>query len=57
MKHETSYVIVAGIAWIRRSRVETRDGLVDDSVWVVQDFGQEVIRFDARTGGTAGRFQ
>jgi ABC-type transport system substrate-binding protein/tRNA A-37 threonylcarbamoyl transferase component Bud32 len=29
----------------------------DDSVWVVQDVGQEVIRFDARTGKVAGRFQ
>jgi ABC-type transport system substrate-binding protein/predicted Ser/Thr protein kinase len=28
-----------------------------DSVWVVQDVGQEVIRFDARTGRVAGRFE
>jgi predicted Ser/Thr protein kinase len=28
-----------------------------DSVWVVEDFGQEVIRFDARTGRAAGRFR
>jgi outer membrane protein assembly factor BamB len=28
-----------------------------DSVWVVQDFGQEVIRFDARTGKAAARFE
>jgi ABC-type transport system substrate-binding protein/predicted Ser/Thr protein kinase/streptogramin lyase len=28
-----------------------------DSVWVVQDVGQEVLRFDARTGKVAGRFQ
>ena len=28
-----------------------------DSVWVVQDVGQEVIRFDARTGKVAGRFE
>ena len=27
------------------------------SVWVVQDVGQEVIRFDARTGREAGRFE
>jgi serine/threonine protein kinase len=29
----------------------------DDSVWVVQDVGQEVIRFDSRTGKVAGRLQ
>ena len=29
----------------------------DDSVWVVQDVGQDVIRFDARTGKIARRFQ
>jgi tRNA A-37 threonylcarbamoyl transferase component Bud32 len=29
----------------------------EDSVWVVQDVGQEVIRFDDRTGKVAGRFQ
>ena len=35
MRYETEYVIVAGVAWIRRSRVETRDGRVDESVWLV----------------------
>ena len=28
-----------------------------NSVWVVQDGGQEVLRFDARTGRAAGRFE
>ena len=35
MRYETSYVIVAGIVWLRRSRVETRDGRVEDTTWVV----------------------
>lgn len=35
MKYETTYVIVAGVAWIRRSRVEAADGTVDDTVWAV----------------------
>src|SRR5262249_36934211 len=32
-------------------------GAGDDSVWVTQDVGQEVIRFDARTGRIADRFE
>ena len=32
-------------------------GAGDDSVWVTQDVGQEVIRFDPRTGRTADRFE
>jgi tRNA A-37 threonylcarbamoyl transferase component Bud32 len=28
-----------------------------DSVWVLQDVGQEIIRLDARTGNVAGRFE
>ncbi len=35
MSYETTYVIVAGIAWIRRTRVQTTGGRVDDSVWAV----------------------
>lgn len=35
MKYETTYVIVAGVAWIRRSRVETVAGDVEDAVWAV----------------------
>lgn len=35
MRFETRYVIVAGVAWIRRSRVETTDGRVDDRMWAV----------------------
>jgi hypothetical protein len=42
VKYETEYVIVAGIAWIRRSRVELADGRVDDSVWVVTFDGEPV---------------
>jgi hypothetical protein len=44
VKYETEYVIVAGIAWIRRSRVELADGRVDDSVWVVTFDGEPVAR-------------
>jgi tRNA A-37 threonylcarbamoyl transferase component Bud32 len=29
----------------------------DNSVWVLQDFGPEILRIDARTGRLAGRFQ
>jgi hypothetical protein len=32
---QTRYVIVAGAAWIRRTRVETTDGRIDDRVWAV----------------------
>ncbi len=35
MKYETTYVIVAGVAWIRRSRVETSDGRIEDTLWAV----------------------
>lgn len=43
MRYETSYVIVSGVAWIRRSRVETRDGRIDDSVWVVLFDGERPV--------------
>src|ERR1043165_7346724 len=39
MKYETSYVIVAGVAWIRRSVVWTSDGRREDTTWVVT-FGE-----------------
>ena len=35
MRYETSYVIVAGVAWIRRSEVWTANGRHDDTTWVV----------------------
>lgn len=35
MRYETTYVIVAGVAWIRCSRVETGDGRVEDTTWLV----------------------
>lgn len=35
MSYESRYVIVAGVAWIRRSRVVTTDGAVEDTVWAV----------------------
>jgi hypothetical protein len=41
VRYETSYVIVAGIAWIRRSRVEMRDGRVEDAVWLVLFDGEQ----------------
>ncbi len=40
MSFETTYVIVAGVAWIRRSRVETSDGRVEESVWLVTFDGE-----------------
>ena len=49
--YETEYVIVAGIAWIRRSRVTTSTGLVDDSIWLAIFDGDrpEVHKADAGT--------
>lgn len=35
MRYETSYLIVAGVAWIRRSAVWTADGRHEDTTWVV----------------------
>ena len=35
MRYETSYVIVAGIAWIRCSHIEFADGHSEDRAWVV----------------------
>ena len=51
MRYETSYLIVAGIAWLRRSRVELRDGSIDDTFWLVT-FDEEIPR--VRTGGAPG---
>jgi hypothetical protein len=41
VRYETSYVIVAGIAWIRRSRVETQDGRLEETVWLVLFDGEQ----------------
>jgi hypothetical protein len=51
VRYETDYVIVAGIAWIRRSRVETDSGRVEESVWLVTFDGDdaEVHKADAGT--------
>lgn len=46
MSYRTSYVIVAGIAWLRRSRIELRDGTVEDRIWCVT-FGRTPV---VRTG-------
>lgn len=43
MRYATSYVIVAGIAWLRRSRVETQDGRVEDTVWLVLFDGEQPV--------------
>lgn len=40
MRYETSYLIVAGVAWIRRTRVQLADGSVDDTAWAVT-FGDQ----------------
>ena len=44
MRYDTAYVIVAGVAWIRRSRVETAGGRVDDTTWAVTFDGEPVVR-------------
>jgi hypothetical protein len=51
MEYETDYVIVAGIAWIRRTRVETDTGRVEDSIWLTTFDGDrpEVRKADAGT--------
>ena len=35
MRYASSYVIVAGVAWIRRSQVWTSDGRHEDTTWIV----------------------
>jgi hypothetical protein len=35
VSYETTYLIVAGVAWLRRSRVELSGGRVDDTFWLV----------------------
>lgn len=52
MRYETSYVIVAGVAWIRRSRVETSDGRIDDSTWLVLFDGERPEAWKAESGGS-----
>jgi hypothetical protein len=49
MEYETNYVIVAGIAWIRRTRVETDAGRIEDSIWLTTFDGDrpEVHKADA----------
>jgi hypothetical protein len=51
MEYETDYVIVAGIAWIRRTRVETDSGRVEESMWLATFDGDrpEVHKADAGT--------
>jgi len=41
VRYDTDYVIVAGIAWIRRTRVETDTGHVEESVWLVTFDGDQ----------------
>jgi hypothetical protein len=50
VRYETTYVIVAGIAWIRRTRVEMRDGGVDDSVWAVLFDGDSSVALKGDAG-------
>jgi hypothetical protein len=47
--YETDYVIVAGVAWIRRTRVETSSGRIDESMWLTTFDGDapEVHKADA----------
>jgi hypothetical protein len=35
MSYATTYLIVAGVAWLRRSRVELPGGRIDDTFWLV----------------------
>jgi hypothetical protein len=44
VSYETTYLIVAGVAWLRRSRVELRDGTVDDTAWAVTFDDGPVVR-------------
>ena len=55
MRYETEYVIVAGIAWLRRTRVETSDGRVEDSVWAVTFEGDTIARKGPADGSTSAR--
>jgi hypothetical protein len=47
--YETDYVIVAGVAWIRRTRVETSSGRSEESMWLSTFDGDvpEVHKADA----------
>lgn len=55
LRYETSYLIVAGVAWIRRSSVWTSDGRNEDTTWVVT-FGEgaPVVRRGAGRDLSAG---
>jgi len=50
VSYETSYVIVAGVAWIRRSRVETHDGRIEDTVWLVLFDGEQPVARRSEAG-------
>ena len=52
MRYETSYVIVSGVAWIRRSRVETPQGHVEDSVWIVLFDGERPVARKSQAGNS-----
>ena len=51
MDYETDYVIVAGVAWIRRTRVATSSGRVEESMWLTTFDGDqpESHKADAET--------
>ncbi len=56
MGYETSYLIVAGIAWLRRSRVELGAGRVDDRFWLVTfDEGAPRVRTGPAPEATVAR--
>jgi hypothetical protein len=44
VSYETTYLIVAGVAWLRLSRVELPDGTIDDTAWAVTFDGEPVVR-------------
>lgn len=54
MRYDTRYLIVAGIAWIRTTRVELADGRVEDTVWAVT-FADDVARKASRGDATIER--
>jgi len=50
MEYETDYVIVAGVAWIRRTRVETSSGRVEESMWLTTFDGDQPESHKADAG-------
>lgn len=50
MEYETDYVIVAGVAWIRRTRVETSSSRVEEGMWLTTFDGDQPESHKADAG-------